>query len=245
MKKLLILGGILTMFMMLFACGGKNENVLVVSTSANFPPYEYKEGNKIVGIDADIADQIAKKLGKEIKWMDMEFDSVLASIVSGKSDMALAGLTVTEERKKNVDFSNTYATSVQKVIVKRNGDVNSIEDLSNNKLIGVQSGTTGDIYATDDFGDDSVLRYSKFVDAVQALKVGKLDAVICDEQVAIKLVEEAGGNDLVLLSTPYAEEEYAIAITKGNTELLNSINEIIDDMISDGTLDNIVSKYIN
>ena len=245
MKKLLILGGILTMFIMLFACGGKNDNVLVVSTSANFPPYEYKEGNKIVGIDADIAEVIAEKLGKKVKWMDMEFASVLASIVSGKSDIALAGLTITEERKNNVDFSEPYATSVQKVIVKKNGDVKSIDDLSNGKLIGVQSGTTGDVYATDDFGEESVQRYSKFVDAIQALKVGKLDAVIVDEQVAIKLVEEVGGNDLDILSTSYAEEEYAIAITKGNTELLNSINDIIRSMKSDGTLNNIVSKYIN
>ena len=245
MKKLLILGGILTMFIMLFACGGKNDNVLVVSTSANFPPYEYKEGNKIIGIDADIAEVIAEKLGKKVKWMDMEFASVLASIVSGKSDIALAGLTITEERKNNVDFSEPYATSVQKVIVKKNGDVKSIDDLSNGKLIGVQSGTTGDVYATDDFGEESVQRYSKFVDAIQALKVGKLDAVIVDEQVAIKLVEEVGGNDLDILSTSYAEEEYAIAITKGNTELLNSINDIIRSMKSDGTLNNIVSKYIN
>ena len=169
------------------------------------------------------------------------FDSIIPEVQSGKADFAAAGMTVTEDRQTQVDFSDTYATGVQSVIVTEDSDIASLDDLKG-KQIGVQQGTTGDLYSTDDFGEESVQRFSKGADAVQALSTGKIDAVIIDNKPAQVFVDENEG--LKLLETPYAEEEYAIAVKKGNTELLDAINASIANLKESGKLDEIVAKYI-
>ena len=221
---------------------------LIMATNAEFPPYEYHDssqtgpdGTDIVGIDAEIAGAIAEKLGKELVIEDIAFDSLIPELQSGKADLVAAGMTGTEDRLVNVDFSDTYATAVQSIIVTSDSEIAGPDDLAGKK-IGVQQGTTGDLYATDDFGDENIDRYPKGVDAVQALIQGKVDAVIIDNEPAKVFV---GDNDnLKLLDTAYAEEEYAIAVKKGNTELLEQINSVIQELKDSGEMDEIIGKYI-
>ena len=218
-----------------------SAGTLVMATNAEFPPYEYHENDEIIGIDAEIAAAIAKELGYELEIEDIAFDSVIPEVTSGKADFGMAGMTVTEERKQNVNFSDTYATARQSVIVKENSDISSIDDLTG-KIIGVQTGTTGDIYASDDYGDENIERYNKGMEAVQALSQGKVDAVIIDNEPAKVYVSENEG--LKILDTAYAEEEYAICVALDNTELLDKINTALAKLKNDGTIDEIVAKYI-
>ncbi len=213
---------------------------LTLATNAEFPPYEYHDGDKIVGIDMDIADAIAKKLGLEVQIEDIAFDSVILEVTSGKADIGLAGISATDERKQSVDFSDTYTTSKQLIIVKDDSPIKGSKDLEG-KTVGVQTGTTGDILASDIKGA-TVERYAKGMDAVQALSQGKVDAVIIDSEVAKKFVEETSG--LKVLDEAFADENYAIAIKKGNKELLDSVNKALSELKSDGTIDSIIAKYI-
>ena len=221
---------------------------LIMATNAEFPPYEYHDssqtgpdGSDIVGIDAEIAGAIAENLGKDLVIEDIAFDSLIPELQSGKADFVAAGMTVTEDRLVNVDFSDTYATAVQSIIVTSDSEIAGPDDLAGKK-IGVQQGTTGDLYATDDFGDENIDRYPKGVDAVQALVQGKVDAVIIDNEPAKVFVGDNEG--LKLLDTAYAEEEYAIAVKKGNTELLEQINTVIQELKDSGEMDSIIGKYI-
>lgn len=261
LKKLVAFGLAAMMAVsMLTACGGSkkeetkedstaaestvktvNAGVLTMATNAYFPPYEYYENEQIVGIDAEIAAAVAEKLGLELKIEDMEFDSIITAVQTGKADMGLAGMTVTEERLKTINFTDSYATGIQSVIVKADGDVKSLDDLAGKK-IGVQLSTTGDIYASDDYGDENVEKYNKGNDAVMALVQGKVDAVIIDNQPALSYV--AANQGLVILDTAYAEEEYAACISKDNEELLNAVNAALAALTEDGTIQNILSKYI-
>jgi len=213
---------------------------LTLATNAEFPPYEYHDGDKIVGIDMDIADAIAKKLGLEVQIEDIAFDSVILEVTSGKADIGLAGISATDERKQSVDFSDTYTTSKQLIIVKDDSPITGSKDLEG-KTVGVQTGTTGDILASD-IKDVKPERYDKGMDAVQALSQGKVDAVIIDSEVAKKFVEETSG--LKVLDEAFADENYAIAIKKGNKELLDSVNKALSELKSDGTIDSIIAKYI-
>ena len=213
---------------------------LTLGTNAEFPPYEYHDGDKIVGIDMDIADAIAKKLGLEVQIEDIAFDSVILEVTSGKADIGLAGISATDERKQSVDFSDTYTTSKQLIIVKDDSAIKGSKDLEG-KTVGVQTGTTGDILASD-IKDVKPERYDKGMDAVQALSQGKVDAVIIDSEVAKKFVEETSG--LKVLDEAFADENYAIAIKKGNKELLDSVNKALSELKSDGTIDSIIAKYI-
>lgn len=217
------------------------EGVLTMATNAAFPPYEYYENNEIVGIDADIAKAVADKLGLELKIEDMEFGSIIIAVTQGKADMGLAGMTVTEERLESVDFSDSYATGIQAVIVAEDSDIKEIDDL-NGKKIGVQLATTGDIYAKDDFGEENVEAYNKGADAVMALKQGKVDAVIIDNQPALSFVKSTEG--LKILETEYAVEDYAAAIAKGNDALVEAVNGALAELKEDGTIQTIVDKYI-
>ena len=221
---------------------------LIMATNAELPLYEYHDrsqtgpdGSDIVGIDAEIAGAIAEKLGKDLVIEDIAFDSLIPELQSGKADFVAAGMTVTEDRLVNVDFSDTYATAVQSIIVTSDSEIAGPDDLAGKK-IGVQQGTTGDLYATDDFGDENIDRYPKGVDAVQALVQGKVDAVIIDNEPAKVFVGDNEG--LKLLDTAYAEEEYAIAVKKGNTELLEQINTVIQELKDSGEMDSIIGKYI-
>ncbi len=214
---------------------------LIMATNAEFPPYEYHEGKDIVGIDVEIAKAVAEQMGAKFEVSDMAFDAIISAVDSGKADFGAAGMTVTEDRKKNVDFSDTYATSVQSVIIPENSDIKSIDDLKGKK-IGVQQGTTGDIYATKDYGKDAIQPFPKGVDAVLALGAGKVDAVIIDGNTAKAFVADQKG--LKLLDSAYAEEEYAICVKKGNTELRDGINAALKELKASGKLDEIVAKYI-
>ena len=246
MKKILAIAMAAVMLTSLAACGGSKtgtakEGVLVMATNAEFPPYEYHEGSEIVGIDAEIAAAIADKMGCTLVIEDIAFDSIIPEVSSGKADMGMAGMTVTDERKENVDFSNTYALARQVVIVVDGSGITTLDDLAGKK-IGVQLGTTGDLYATEDYGDENIERYAKGMEAVQALAQGKIDAVIIDNEPAKVFVTENEG--LIILDEAYADEQYAIAVKKGNTVLLEQINKALDELKADGTLDAIVAKYI-
>ena len=220
------------------AAGG----VLVMATNAEFPPYEYHDGGEIVGIDAEIAKAIAGELGMELEIEDIAFDSIIPEITSGKADMGLAGMTVTEDRKQSVDFSDTYAKASQKVIVKEGSEIASPDDLAG-KIVGVQLGTTGDIYVSDLEADGTTVeRYNKGFEAVQALSQGKIDAVVIDGEPAKTFVAQTEG--LKILEESFTDEEYAIAVKKGNTELLDKINGALKTLKENGTLDEIVAKYI-
>lgn len=225
---------------------GEAKKTLVMATNATFPPYEYYDGESIVGIDAEIAQAIADKLGMELKIEDMEFNSIINAVQNGSVDFGMAGMTVTEDRLKSVDFSDSYATGVQVVIVKEDSDIASVDDLTGKK-IGVQLSTTGDIYASDTpdnggFGEENVEKYSKGADAVIALTQGKVDAVIIDNEPAKEFVKANEG--LKILETEFVSEDYAIAFAKNNTELKDKVNNALNELIKDGTVQKIIDKYI-
>ena len=227
---------------MLSGCG-KKQDKLVMATNAAFPPYEYVEGEDFKGIDVEIAGEIAKKLGMELEIQDVEFDSIIAGVQGGKFDMGMAGMTVTDERKESVNFSDSYATAIQVVIVAEDSDIKSVDDITEKTKIGVQQGTTGHIYASDDYGEDAVVPFNKGADAVQALKTGKVDCVIIDNEPAKAFVKANDG--LKILETEYVTEQYAICVAKNNEELLEKINTALKELQDDGTIDKIVAKYIS
>ena len=250
MKKILSLAlsllMILGMCTVLSSCG--DDNKLTMATNAAFPPYEYKDGDTIVGIDAEIAAKIAEKLGMELEIIDTEFGSIIGGVQSGKYDIGMAGMTVTPDRLENVNFTKTYATGVQVVIVKDGGNVSSLEDLGKDGIkIGVQQDTTGHIYASDTpekggYGEDAVISYKTGNGAVQALISGKVSAVIIDNEPAKSYV--ASNSGLKILDTEWLTEEYALAVAKNNEELLTKINTALEELIADGTVQSIIDKYI-
>ena len=214
---------------------------LTMGTNATFPPYEYYDGDTVVGIDAEICQAIADKLGLKLEIQDMDFSSLVAAVQSGKIDISAAGMTVTEDRLKNVDFTDSYSTGVQVVIVPEDSDIQSVDDMKG-KLIGVQDATTGHIYCSDDFGDENVIPYNSGAMAVQALKDGKVDCVVIDQQPAKSFVEANEG--LKILDTEYVTEDYAIAVAKDNTALKDAINAALKELKDDGTVQSILDKYI-
>ena len=258
MKKIIALTlAVLMVASLLAGCGGSDaknglktveSGKLIMATNAAFPPYEFIEGNEIVGIDAEIAGAIAEKLGLELQIDDMEFDSIVESVKGGKADIGLAGMTVTPERQEVINFTASYATGVQVVIVTEDSAITSVDDLfaeGASHLIGVQRNTTGDLYSTwdlEDAGLATVERYSKGADAVQALLTGKVDCVVIDNEPAKAFVEANEG--LKILETAYAVEEYAAAMNKDNTELFEAVNKALEELIADGTVASIVEKYI-
>ncbi len=224
------------------------EGKLHMATNAAFPPYEMTSDNGgYEGIDVEIATMIAQKLGLELVVDDMEFSSVITSVQSGKADMAMAGLTVTEERKQNVDFTDSYATGVQVIIVPEDSDIQTVDDLANDKMIGCQDGTTGYIYCSDSvenggYGEDHVTSYTNGAMAIEALKGGKVDAVVIDNEPAKQFV--AVNDGLRILDTEYLVENYAIGVSKDNPELCKAINDALTELISDGTVQLTINKYI-
>lgn len=220
-----------------------NDGKLVMATNAFFPPYEFYDGDAIVGIDAEIAQEVANRLGLELEIQDVEFDSIIAGVQSGKYDIGCAGMTVTEDRLASVNFTTSYATGIQSIIVREGSDITDIDALiDGDYVVGVQQGTTGDIYITDDIGDDRVDRYNKGADAIVALLNGNVDAVVIDNQPALAFV--AANEGLTILETPYAEEDYAMAVNKDNEALLAEINRVLAEMTADGTIAAIIEKYI-
>lgn len=222
------------------AAATESKGTLVMATNAEFPPYEFHDGGEIVGIDVEIARAIATEMGMDFEIEDIAFDSIIPEVTSGKADFGAAGMTVTEDRKQSVDFSDPYATATQVVIVKDGSEIASVDDLAG-KTIGVQLGTTGDIYA-EDVDDVTLERYNKGFEAVQALSQDKIDAVIIDGEPAKVFVAENEG--LKILDEAFTTEEYAICVKKGNTELLEGINSAIAKLKESGELQAIVDKYI-
>ena len=226
-----------------------NEGMLTMATNAQFPPYEMYEGDAIVGIDAEIAGAIAEKLGLELVIEDMEFDSIIEAVKAGKADIGMAGMTVTPERQETVDFTATYATGKQVIIVTEDSTITSVDDLFAEgaaTVIGVQRNTTGDLYTTWDLeeaGLATIDRYSKGADAVQALLTGKVDCVVIDNEPANAFAAEAEG--LVILETEYVTEDYAGAMSKDNTALYEAVNAALEELIADGTVQTIIDKYIS
>ena len=227
------------------------EGKLIMSTNAQFPPYEMVadgegfNGTGFEGIDVEIAAAIAEKLGLELQIDDMEFDSALMAVQNNTADVMLAGLSYSEERDEVVDFTTSYATGVQVVIVKEGSDV-TMDNLGE-KMIGTQRGTTGYIYASDTpenggYGEDHVLAYDNGATAVQALMNDQIDAVIIDEAPADEFV--AANEGLTILPGNWVEEDYCAAVDEGNTELLNAIDTALQELIQDGTVEEIISKYI-
>ena len=215
---------------------------LIMSTNAAFPPYEMTtDSGEFEGIDIETAQAIADKLGLELQIDDMDFDAALLAVQQGKSDMVMAGVTVTDERQNVMDFTDSYATGIQSIIVKEDSDIASVDDLAGKK-IGTQRGTTGYLYCSDDFGDENVVAYDDGLTAVQMLNNGQVDCVVIDDAPAKEFV--AANPGLKLLDTAYVEESYAIGIGKGNTELKDAINTALEELKADGTLQAIVDKYI-
>lgn len=270
MKKLLALVLALAMVACVFAaCGEAKEadttvadetkaaedsGKLIMATNASFPPYEFvADDGSFAGIDVEVAGKIAEKLGLELEIVDTEFGSIIGGVQAGKYDMGMAGMTVTEERMKSVNFSDTYAIGVQSIIVKADSEYKSIDDfftdgkVKDGVKVGVQADTTGDIYCSDTvenggFGEENVVRYKTGNDAVQALASGKVAVVIIDNEPAKSYVAATAG--LKILDGAFTEEEYAICVAKENTELLDNINKALAELKDDGTLDEIVAKYI-
>jgi len=259
--------------MVAFSACKKEEEKLVMATNAAFPPYEYKDGDKFVGIDVEIAQAIAKKLGMELEIVDVDFGAVLTGVAEGKYDMGMAGITVTDTRKQTMDFSETYATGIQVIIVNDGSAITSLDDLFNfdaetgdpvslkntDIRIGVQENTTGDIYSSDDItkwgfnnlnedgsvnGEDRVKRFKTGAEAVAALKNNQVDCVIIDNEPAKSFVAANTGIHILEGDNEYAIEDYAICVKKGNSELLTKINKALAELKADGTIATIVAKYI-
>ncbi len=239
MKKMIAL--VLALMMTLSLTAALADNTLTMATNASFPPYEYYDGENVVGIDVEICAAIAAKLGMEFEVADMEFDAIIGAVQSGKADVGMAGMTVTEERKMMINFSSSYATGIQSVIVKEGGPIATLDDLQGKK-IGVQLSTTGDIYASGDYGDENIVRYPNGNDATMALLAGKVDCVIIDNEPAKAYV--AANEGLMILDTSYAVEEYAACIAKDNPELLEKFDGALKELIEDGTVAAIIGKYI-
>lgn len=244
-SKLILLTVLAAVMVLSFAsCGEKDAGTLIMATNAEFPPYEYFENGKVVGIDAEIMQAICDKLGMKLEISNMEFDSIIIAVQSGQADVGAAGMTITEDRLKSINFSTPYATAKQVIIVAEGSSIASPDDLEG-KIIGVQTSTTGDLYMTWDYEDEglaTVDRYSKGTEAVLALKQGKVDAVVIDNEPAKVFVAQNEG--LKILPTEYTTEEYALAISKDKTDLLDKINTALAELKDSGELQKIIDKYI-
>ena len=251
MKKLFAVLLSAMLLLAMAACGEQPQTpddtqepaVLHMATEGTFPPYEYYDNGQLVGIDIEVAGAIAEKLGMTLETTDIAFESIIPGVQAGKYDIGMAGVTVNEERLQQVNFSDSYATGVQVVIVKEGGKVQSLDDMAD-AIIGTQSGTTGFIYASGDFGDDHVKSFTKTTDAVEALKNGQVDCVLLDNAPAEALVDANPDAGLSILETAYTVEDYAIAINKENTDLQAKINAALAELVADGTLQSIIDKYI-
>lgn len=246
MKKILAV----LLALVLMCSAAALAETLTMGSSIDFAPYEYYDDatGDIVGIDVEIAQAVCDKLGYELVIEDMQFDSIIAAVVSGKVDFGMSGFTITEERKQSVNFTTPYTTTQQSIIVPEDSAITAVDDLfnaDNTYAIGVQLGTTGDLYITDDIAANglshSVERYNKAPDAIVALSSGKIDCVIIDEQVALSFVEANEG--LKLLDTAYALEEYAICFAK-DSAIYDDFNAALEELIADGTVQSIIDKYI-
>ena len=230
---------IICMIFLTSGCG-KNENELVLVTEAGFAPYEYYEEGKIVGVDIDIANEIAKELGKELVIKDVSFDFVINEVKCGKADFAAAGISITPERAEEVDFTMEYTVSNQVVVVKKRSNIKNFDDIKDKK-IAVQLGTVADLYASENYKDAIIVSHKKYLSAVEDVKTGKADLIIMDELPAKEIVKE--NDNLVILDGVLFQDKYGMIVKKGNDELKEEINKILERMINDGTIDKLVLKH--
>ncbi len=237
MRKIILL---CISFLLLTGCSGKNDDVLVMATEAGFAPYEYYEGGEIVGVDVEIAKEIAKAMGKKLEIKDVAFDFVINEVKSGKADFGAAGMSITPERQKEVDFTIEYAVSDQVVIVRNDSSIKSFDDIKN-KTIAVQLGTVADQYAEDNYKEASVVKHKKYLTAAQEVKSGKADCIIMDSLPAKELVKENG--DLRILDGVLFQDKYGMIVKKGNKALLDKINEVLRRLIDEGKINEYVIKY--
>ncbi len=221
----------------------KEAGKIVMLTNAAFPPFEYLGAdNAVAGVDADIAKAIADELGVELEIVDMDFDGIVGAIQSGKGDLGVAGMTANDERRKSVDFSINYVDTAQMIIVQEGSAIASPDDLTG-KTIGVQMGTTGDLYASDYVEGANIQRLKTGADAGAALANGQLDAVVIDAMPAQQIV--AANPGLVVLEEPLTEEQYAIAIAKGNDDLKAVVDEVLQKLLDDGTIDALIEQHMS
>lgn len=241
MKLGRVVTSLLIISIIFFVSGcSKKENELILVTEAGFAPYEYYEDGKIVGVDIDIANEIAKELGKELVIKDVSFDFVINEVKSGKADFAAAGISITPERMKEVDFTNEYTVSNQVVVVKKGSNIKDFDDIKNKK-IAVQLGTVADLYVEENYKDATLIPHKKYLSAVEDVKTEKADCIIMDELPAKEIVKE--NDNLVILDGVLFQDKYGMIVKKGNTELKEKINEILERMINDGTIDKLVLKH--
>ena len=235
MKKIIIL------LLGIFLIGGcsKDENTLVMATEAGFAPYEYYENNEIVGVDVDIAKEIAAAMGKELVIKDVAFDSIINEVKSGKADFGAAGISYSDERAEEVDFTINYTTSKQIVVVKEDSNITN-DDLANLK-IAVQLGSVGDTYVTQNYPNAQITRQKKYLAAIQDLLTDKVDCVVMDELPAIEILKNNSG--LKILDQELFTDSYGMIIKKGNTELLNAINEVLKKLVEEGKIEEFVIKH--
>lgn len=218
----------------------KNENELVLVTEAGFAPYEYYEDGEIVGVDIDIAKEIAKELDKKLVIKDVSFDFVISEVKSGKADFAAAGISITPERAKEVDFTKEYTISNQVVVVKKDSPIKDFEDIKNKK-IAVQLGTVADLYVEENYKNAIIVSHKKYLSAVEDVKTGKADCIIMDELPAKAIVAE--NDNLKILDGVLFQDKYGMIVKKGNDELKEQINKVLERMINDGIIDELVLKH--
>ena len=240
MKNILKLSLLFICLIVMVGCGKKDDNKLVMVTEAGFAPYEYYENGEIVGVDVDIAKEIAKELGKELVIKDIAFDSIINEVRTGKADIGAAGISYSDERAKKVDFSINYFVSKQVVIVKNDSFINSINDI-NDKKIAVQLGSVADTYVTENYKNAEIVRQKKYLAAIEDLKVGKVDLVVMDELPAKEIIEKNSG--IKILDGELTSDSYGMIVKKGNTELLETVNKVLNRLSSDGSIDNFIIKH--
>lgn len=237
MKKIIVL---LCMIMLVAGCGKKDDSKLIMVTEAGFAPYEYYSNGEIVGVDVDIAKEIAASMGKELVIKDIAFDSIINEVKTGKADFGAAGISYSEERAKNVDFTINYSTSKQVVIVKNDSGITNIGDI-NNKKIAVQLGSIADTYVSSTYKDASVVRQKKYLAAIEDLNTGKVDCVVMDLLPAEQILKTNSG--LKILDGALVEDSYGMIVKKGNKELLDNINKVLKKLKNEGKIDEYIIKH--
>ena len=235
MKKIVVL-----LISLLFISGCGNKDTLVMVTEAGFAPYEYYENGEIVGVDVDIAREIAKKLGKELEIKDVAFDSIVNEVKTGKADFGAAGISYNEERAEEVDFTINYATSKQIIVVRENSNISKKEDLEN-LTIAVQLGSVGDSYVTQNCENAKIIRQKKYLAAIEDLKTGKADCVVMDELPAKAILKE--NTNLKILDTELFTDSYGMIVKKGNKELLDAINEVLQQLLDEGKIEEYIINH--
>ena len=236
MKKFMLL----VMSILLLTGCKRDDNKLILATEAGFAPYEYYQDGEIVGVDIDIAREIAASLGKELVIKDVSFDFIINAIKSGKSDIGAAGMSITKERLEEVDFSVEYAVSNQVVIVPMDSKITSIDQISNQR-IAVQLGTVADSYVNKNYKDATVIRQKKYLSMVEDLKAGKVDLIIMDLLPASEIVKSNDG--LKILDEYLFTDKYGMAIKKGNKELLDKVNDVLTRLMSEGKIEEYTIKH--